>query len=451
METIWGFWRIKHRRYEEMCVLAATAQLGGAQMCELNEHVATCNSCREFLESIAQISVQTMPVLADSYAPAGIIMPPEGMRSRFLSRIAAEELMARGDTLSRPYPIPVQKPHPVSLCEGHGVEKTLRAERKISQTRSNVFPFLWRPAIALATCAAISIGTFYLGGRKVSPVPQEITQSHSSIASTPQQHVSMDDSSSIRKLELQKSHLENTRAELERKLEAAKAEQALLRDEIAAKDRLAAFTAQVRNTPQTSLEESKETKDRMALLQNEVDRLNQSLAESEVKRTVQEQMVQELTSRLDATESDLQREYDLKSAKSELGDLVAARNLHIVDVYDADPNGKRQRSFGRVFYIEGKSLVFYAYDLEDAGPMKAKVVFHVWGGKADVKEMTHSLGILRKDDASQGRWAMTFDDPKVLAQINSVFVTVESANKYSNEPHGKRVLYAYFGSQPNHP
>jgi hypothetical protein len=95
--------------------------------------------------------------------------------------------------------------------------------------------------------------------------------------------------------------------------------------------------------------------------------------------------------------------------------------------------------------------VFYAYDLEDPGRLKANVVFHVWGGKAGVKEVTHSLGILRKDDVGQSRWAMTFDDPRVLAQINSVFVTAESANKHHDEPHGKKVLYAYFGSQPNHP
>ena len=122
-----------------------------------------------------------------------------------------------------------------------------------------------------------------------------------------------------------------------------------------------------------------------------------------------------------------------------------------MDVYDADGNGRRQQSFGRVFYIEGKSLVFYAYDLDDPGRFKTNVVFHVWGGKAGMKEVTHSLGILHKDDAGQNRWAMTFDDPSVLAQINSVFVTAESANKHYDEPHGKKVLYAYFGSQPNHP
>jgi len=46
---------------------------------------------------------------------------------------------------------------------------------------------------------------------------------------------------------------------------------------------------------------------------------------------------------------------------------------------------------------------------------------------------------------------MTFDDPTVLAQINSVFVTVEGRDKRSSDPRGRKVLYAYFGSAPNHP
>ena len=79
------------------------------------------------------------------------------------------------------------------------------------------------------------------------------------------------------------------------------------------------------------------------------------------------------------------------------------------------------------------------------------MVFHVWGGQAGVKVVTHSLGILHKDDDGQNRWAMTFDDPNVLAHINSVFVTAESASKQSDAPHGKKILYAYFGSPANHP
>ena len=249
-------------------------------------------------------------------------------------------------------------------------------------------------------------------------------------------------------LERQKSELETKLVDMKQELATAESERESLSNELAsAKEKLATLTTQtaIRST-QDSPATGQQAGEQVATLQAQVDRLGQRLAEEEVSLDVQKQTSKELSAKLDSTSSDLQRERDLKSAKSELGDLVAARNLHIVDVYDADGNGRRQQSFGRVFYIEGKSLVFYAYDLDDPSRFKTNVVFHVWGGKAGMKEVTHSLGILHKDDANQNRWAMTFDDPSVLAQINSVFVTAESASKHDDQPHGKKVLYAYFGS-----
>ena len=105
---------------------------------------------------------------------------------------------------------------------------------------------------------------------------------------------------------------------------------------------------------------------------------------------------------------------------------------------------------GRVFYIEGKSLVFYAYDLDRPGRFRTDVAFHVWGGKVGAKDVIQNLGILRKDDGGQSRWKLTFDDPKVLARINSVYVTVEAANKKQTMPDGKKILFAYLGTPPNH-
>jgi hypothetical protein len=134
----------------------------------------------------------------------------------------------------------------------------------------------------------------------------------------------------------------------------------------------------------------------------------------------------------------------------EIGSLATARNLHIIDVHDSNAAGKRQRAFGRVFYVEGRSLVFYAYDLTAAHTQK-NITFHLWGEQAGSKETTLSLGILHDDDPKERRWALKFDDPKVLAKINSVYVTAESASKHNDAPHGPRVLYAYFGAQPNHP
>src|SRR5713226_3964197 len=112
VEVASRLWPTTHRRYQEMCALAVTGQLGGAQMSELNEHIAACESCRKFLESVAQISAQAMPLLADKHAPAGNVAPPAGMRERFLSRLAAEGVNAKDSVTRRPSPILVRE----SIC-----------------------------------------------------------------------------------------------------------------------------------------------------------------------------------------------------------------------------------------------------------------------------------------------------------------------------------------------
>ena len=132
-------------------------------------------------------------------------------------------------------------------------------------------------------------------------------------------------------------------------------------------------------------------------------------------------------------------------------ELVVARNLHIIDVHDRDGDGKNQRAFGRIFYTEGKSLIFYAYDLADPRKVDAKVSFYVWGEHLGAEKPIRSLGIFHNDDVSDGRWVLTFDDPHVLAQIDSVFVTVESSKKAIKEPGGRKILFAFLGDKPNHP
>src|SRR5260370_36359354 len=69
VEVAAKLWPTAHRRFGEMCTLAVTGQVGGAQMCELNEHIAACESWRKFLESGAQVSMQAQPLLADKHTP----------------------------------------------------------------------------------------------------------------------------------------------------------------------------------------------------------------------------------------------------------------------------------------------------------------------------------------------------------------------------------------------
>jgi hypothetical protein len=446
-------WPGRHRRFEEMCSLAITGQLGGAQMCELDEHIAACESCRKFLGEIAQVSVQTMPLLAEKHGGAPQFLPPQGIRERFLARLASETYDTENGNTLRTFPMSAGRARPISL-ERETVRPLDEVKQSSLRPLRTIAPPWWRPLAAGTACVVVSIAAYYAGVHRTVHAPPQVTQAHPVALTAPLPPESTSkETDRVSELERQKSELETKLVGMKQELATAESERESLSNELAsAKEKLATLTTQTATrSTQDSAVVSQQAGEQVAILRDQVDRLGQRLAEEELSLDVQKQTSKELSAKLDSTSSDLQRERGLKSAKSELGDLVAARNLHIVDVYDADGNGRRQQSFGRVFYIEGKSLVFYAYDLDDPSRFKTNVVFHVWGGKAGMKEVTHSLGILHKDDASQNRWAMTFDDPGVLAQINSVFVTAELANKHYDEPHGKKVLYAYFGSQPNHP
>jgi hypothetical protein len=451
LEVARRLWPNPHGRYEEMCALAATGQLGGAQMYELNEHIATCDPCRKFLESVAQVSVQVIPLLAHSRVQEADTVQLDGMRTRFLHRLAAEGLKNEVDVPPFAYGVRVPKPLSDSVGAHNEVESPITAPAESSASFFRMFfPLRHAATVALAGAVIAMVG-LYVGVWRTRQSTQQVLPTAPVSMATSQVNASAAISDRVSQFERQNAALEIEIGKLQHERSAAVAEEQSLSSKLAAaKDQLAALTATIESASQRSLEEGEAAKDHAAALQNQIETLSGQLAEHELKLGVQKQASRELAAKLENAQAELQVERDLRSPRSELGELVSARNLHIVDVYDAGPNGNQQRSFGRVFYIEGKSLVFYAYDLNDSHRFKANVVFHVWGGNAGGKGVTHRLGILHKDDDGQSRWAMTFDDPQVLAQINSVFVTAEPSNRHYDEPHGQRVLYAYFGSPPNH-
>jgi len=57
---------------------------------------------------------------------------------------------------------------------------------------------------------------------------------------------------------------------------------------------------------------------------------------------------------------------------------MGARDLYIAEVYDVSTDGATQKPYGRVFYTKGRSLVFYAYDLDQQAGAK-NATFQAWG------------------------------------------------------------------------
>ena len=251
-------------------------------------------------------------------------------------------------------------------------------------------------------------------------------------------------------------------AEIQRKLASAEADIATMAAAIRkqrveleslgeANGSLASRLANEEHENATILSGKAQLEARIAGLETDVEKSKSDKNTSDAVVALEESELRNLRNKLAAQEAALGQQEDLAARGSDVRDLVVARNLHIIDVHDRDGNGKSQRAFGRIFYTEGKSLIFYAYDLADPRKVDAKVSFCVWGERLGAEKPISSLGVFHSDDAKDGRWVLTFDDPNVLAQINSVFVTVESARKTIREPGGKRILFAFLGDRPNHP
>ncbi len=165
----------------------------------------------------------------------------------------------------------------------------------------------------------------------------------------------------------------------------------------------------------------------------------------------QNREIRSLNERLQEQSSQKERDQDVLAAETKLRELVGSRNLHIVDVYDTDANGKTKKAVGRVFYTQGQSLVFYAYDLSTNRSDTGKYAYYVWGHKEGNDENVRNLGTLDPDDISQKRWMLKVNDAKALSDIDRVFVTLEQNGRVDLHPHGKKLLSAYLGSPANHP
>jgi len=241
---------------------------------------------------------------------------------------------------------------------------------------------------------------------------------------------------------------------LEKQIASAREQLFALRDQIArAKEDNRELQAQLESANAQTAELRARSEDNARLagdLKAELSRVRERQSASEIALATQQTRVHELSEKLAAQTDLVKRERALLAAGKEIRDLMGARNLHIIDVFDVDEKGRNAKAFGRVFYTEGKSLIFYAFDLTPRRHSGAEHAFQAWGYRDVAPQSARSLGVFYADDKTQDRWVLKFDDPEVLAEIDSVFVTAEPPGG-SPKPTGQKLLYAYLNGQPNHP
>jgi hypothetical protein len=409
----------KHEHFEELCAAASIGQASGAELAELREHLGWCSTCQErYSEFLGLNAAQYAKNARDevlSREEAVSSIDSTLFRERFLKKAAAEGIVFSRPGAERPLPEPQIRLHPTWN-----------------------WPLgLARSVAAFALLVAAGGGGYYFGThRPRTAVSTE--QQKAAIASLEQEN--RDLAAEIYSLKISLSSASSKVSELQSNSSASENRFVLLARMKEKEDVIRDLQVRLDQT-QSALTNIRSDYEKA---QSNLNSKQAALVEDQVK-------IRELSEQLAENSNSLTRERDLLAAGRDVRELMAARNLHIVDVFDTDPKGKTRPAFGRIFFTEGKSLLFYAYDMPDARLKDAGYHYRIWGKKEGPNQRARSLGIFFSDDKTQKRWVFQSDDPKVLNEIDSVFVTLEPPNGDPTKPKGDKLMYAYLRGQANHP
>lgn len=428
-----------HEEFLELCAVSTTGELSDDERRKLQEHIATCSECRQALSEFEAVADVGAPLLSQELATLNSLERASGparIAERFPSVRSAVESSGRKANRTRKRADPV-------LAHRNG--------RHHTHVNWN---YVWMP-FAAAVLLTVALGIYsYQVGRRHAPQTTKTTS----------------------------ARVDGRLDTLEQQLSDAGHEREVLRAELAGRDRMiqvlhhqiqaeSAALSEARNA-QTNLEHSLQgalsEKQQMAQqqssasqsldaaqssvqkMQAELDSARQQRDEDQVQAGSLEAQIKDLNAQLRESQQVVDKQGDLLADDRDIRDLMGARDLYIAEVYDVARDGATRKPYGRIFYTKGKSLIFYAYDLDQQPGAKTASTFQAWGQNGPDRQQSISLGIFYQDSMAKKRWVLKFDDPHKLDQINAVFVTVEPRGG-SHKPDGKSLLFASLRIQPNHP
>jgi hypothetical protein len=430
----------EHDKFKELSALAASGNLGPLESSELQAHLNHCEECREVFFQYRTLATQGMMALADTYLECEeqTSWESEPARERLIMRVRADQR----STQERGHPAPaLDPPHVFQRATTLG---------SVAQ-------------LALAACLVLTMlwGAYRLGARNQVPTSASFTP-----VAVP---VAVDDG--LRKLSDEKKAADellaaqaNRLAQLQQQITEKEQELGKLRTALRALEEHSRALTAASGQSETQLQALSQQRDDLGAKlqamsrahrdeQSELASLRAERDNTVLRTSSLEAKIAELTARNRDQERRLKDTEQYLSSDRDIRELMGARKLYIADVFDVDGSSRTQKPFGRVFYTQGKSLIFYAFDLDHEPGVVNASTFQVWGQREapqGEQALPMNLGILYMDNESNRRWVMRFDDPKQLAEIDAVFVTVEPRGG-SHKPTSKPFLYALLRNEANHP
>jgi hypothetical protein len=417
---------LEHSHFEELCMLASVGQISPPEFQELSDHMRECERCRESYDDFIRLTHEQLPLVAATEAsasePTGFIQ--KAAAKRYKSRFAARA-RERGIEI---LPVRSARRGMWSFSPSLSYKLCSAAVIVILVTMVGLMSHRWKDAESRNAALSVQVSNLSERNGALQQKVNELSGGNQTIES-----------------DLSKTRKENT------------TESAQLRDlqDLLAKDDLAIENLQSQLSASNmqaagSAQKLRDAQQTLASLNQEVAKLRDSHADDIASLVTQQVQIADLTRQAKESADVIDKEQKLLAVDEDVRNLMAARNLHITDVFDVDGKGTRKSAFGRVFYTEGKSLIFYAFDLDGPRVTDAKHSFQAWGQLSDSKNSAVNLGIFYVDDPAKKRWILRFDSPDVLDKISAVFVTTEPHGGTAR-PTGQKLMFAYLGHEPNHP
>jgi hypothetical protein len=434
-----------HDEFRALCAISTSGGLSEGERNKLEDHLLVCPECRQARQEYETVARIVMPLLVSDF-PADDGQVPDG----WSEERAKEELFRELD---------LRKSSGDGRLQMSGPARVGDVTRAGGRNQGGSLTWLQRKTATLAyatagLAVAALIGLLgYQIGNKRSASPGPLTLHPALELNGPRDEIAV----LSREHELLRAQLqdgEQAIANLSSKTSRQLAEIQELKNE----------THQAQDSYQRAQEENGQTASErdglrhkleqaqadLALMQTGMASLQQQRANDAARVAELETRLGRLPELLKDRDSTIEQQRELLSRDRDIRDLMGARDLYIAEVFDVGRNGETKKPFGRVFYTKGKSLIFYAYDLDQQPGLREASTFQAWGRRGPDMAQAMNLGIFYFDNTTHKRWVLKFDDPKFLDQIDAVFVTVEPKGG-SRKPSGKQLLFAYLRVEPNHP
>ena len=425
--------RDEHDNFKKLCALAQLNALSAREQLDLDRHLQACNSCRLAYEEYCLIGTEGMAFLN---AESNLVAEAEGWDSRRTRESLFVSIRRQGPR--KVLSIKAGKPRPARslplAISGRGLS--------------------WA-SLAACTIIALTLGAYRMGERANVPAPQLSMGLPWAARSPAPANPATPDPSAAQTAKISK---------LEQQISGQLKEIAQLRAASALAEKQVVELGSAKGEREADLRQRTEERDQLAtrladsekayqVLQADYSSLRAEHSRSLLQAASLESEVTDLRASSRDQDRRLKDDEQYLTSDRDIRELMGARKLYIADVFDVDSVSRTRKPFGRVFYTQNKSLVFYAFDLDHQPGVKNAGVFQVWGQRdAEANGAPHAmnLGILYMDSESNRRWGLRSDDPKQLAEIDAVFVTVEPHGG-SQKPTGKPLLYALLRKEANHP